>query len=94
MSATSPTQCELIVTSAVTWAVGLPLEHFAVAAKSNANVPEADLVDHRLRLAATRWPDKETVNNQSQGVKLAKIPGGHSLHPRPLASPNAMPPMR
>ncbi|MDB5048833.1 MAG: multidrug transporter [Fibrobacteres bacterium] len=37
------------------------------------NVPEADLVDLRRRIAATRWPDKETVNDQSQGVQLAKI---------------------
>jgi hypothetical protein len=26
-----------------------------------ANVPKADLADLRRRLAATRWPDKETV---------------------------------
>jgi pimeloyl-ACP methyl ester carboxylesterase len=32
------------------------------------NVPEEDLVDLRRRLAATRWPDKETVADDSQGV--------------------------
>jgi len=37
------------------------------------NVPEEDLVDLRRRIAATRWPDKETVTDQSQGVQLAKI---------------------
>jgi pimeloyl-ACP methyl ester carboxylesterase len=37
------------------------------------NVPEADLVDLRRRIAATRWPEKETVNDQSQGVPLAKL---------------------
>ncbi len=37
------------------------------------NVPEADLVDLRQRVVATRWPDKETVTDQSQGVQLAKI---------------------
>src|SRR6202034_2407626 len=37
------------------------------------NVPEADLVDLRRRIAATRWPDKETVTDQSQGVQLATI---------------------
>src|SRR5918998_4589884 len=36
-------------------------------------VPDADLVDLRRRLAATRWPDKETVPDQSQGVQLAKL---------------------
>jgi pimeloyl-ACP methyl ester carboxylesterase len=37
------------------------------------HVPEADLVDLRRRIAATRWPDRETVTDQSQGVKLAKL---------------------
>lgn len=37
------------------------------------NIPEAALIDLRRRLAATRWPDRETVNDQSQGVPLAKI---------------------
>jgi pimeloyl-ACP methyl ester carboxylesterase len=37
------------------------------------NVPEAALVDLRRRVAATRWPDRETVTDQSQGVPLAKI---------------------
>ena len=36
-------------------------------------VPEADLVDLRRRVVATRWPDRETVTDQSQGVQLAKI---------------------
>src|SRR5208283_5830052 len=37
------------------------------------NVPEQDLVDLRHRLAATRWPDKETVADESQGVPLATL---------------------
>jgi pimeloyl-ACP methyl ester carboxylesterase len=37
------------------------------------NVPEEALVDLRRRLAATRWPDRETVADQSQGVQLATI---------------------
>jgi Epoxide hydrolase N terminus len=37
------------------------------------NVPEEALVDLRRRVAATRWPDRETVTDQSQGVPLAKI---------------------
>jgi pimeloyl-ACP methyl ester carboxylesterase len=35
------------------------------------NFPEADLIELRRRVAATRWPEKETVNDQSQGVQLA-----------------------
>src|SRR5258707_11764706 len=37
------------------------------------NVPEEALIDLRRRIAATRWPDRETVTDQSQGVQLAKI---------------------
>jgi len=36
-------------------------------------VPEADLVDLRRRLAATRLPERETVADASQGVQLATI---------------------
>ena len=35
------------------------------------NVPDTALDDLRRRIAATRWPDKETVNDTSQGVQLA-----------------------
>src|SRR6266496_1533031 len=37
------------------------------------NVPEEDLADLRRRVLATRWPDRETVNDASQGIQLAKI---------------------
>jgi pimeloyl-ACP methyl ester carboxylesterase len=36
-------------------------------------VPDEELVDLRRRLAATRWPDQETVNDRSQGVQLATM---------------------
>jgi pimeloyl-ACP methyl ester carboxylesterase len=37
------------------------------------HVPQAALVDLRRRIAATRWPDQETVSDQSQGSQLAKL---------------------
>jgi pimeloyl-ACP methyl ester carboxylesterase len=37
------------------------------------HVPEETLIDLRRRLEATRWPDKETVNDRSQGVQLDKL---------------------
>ena len=37
------------------------------------HVPQAALNDLRRRLAATRWPDKETVADRSQGAQLAKL---------------------
>lgn len=37
------------------------------------NVPKRDLADLRRRVLATRWPARETVTDQSQGVQLAKL---------------------
>ena len=37
------------------------------------NIPAADLADLRNRLANTRWPDPETVDDTSQGPQLAKL---------------------
>src|SRR2546421_3050305 len=37
------------------------------------SVSEEELTDLRHRILATRWPDKETVTDQSQGVPLATI---------------------
>jgi pimeloyl-ACP methyl ester carboxylesterase len=37
------------------------------------NVPDAELAELRRRVLATRWPERETVKDQSQGVKLDKI---------------------
>jgi epoxide hydrolase len=36
-------------------------------------IPETDLVDLRERLARTRWPEPETVDDWSQGVPLAYV---------------------
>ena len=39
------------------------------------HVPDAQLADLRQRLAATRWPEPETVPDWSQGVPLAYLRG-------------------
>ena len=39
----------------------------------HVNVPEDQLVELRRRVAATRWPDKETVTDATQGVQLATM---------------------
>jgi pimeloyl-ACP methyl ester carboxylesterase len=36
-------------------------------------VPDADLAELRTRIAATRWPERETVTDESQGVQLATM---------------------
>lgn len=37
------------------------------------NVPDEQLADLRRRVKATRWPDRETVKDSSQGVQFATI---------------------
>jgi pimeloyl-ACP methyl ester carboxylesterase len=39
----------------------------------SVNTPEGELADLRKRLEATRWPEKETVDDDSQGVELATM---------------------
>jgi pimeloyl-ACP methyl ester carboxylesterase len=56
----------------------LPSRSLAAAANDanrpfRVNVPEDQLVDLRRRIAATRWPDRETVNDRSQGVQLRNL---------------------
>ena len=64
---------------AVTSAASLLPSQLAAAPAGDAirpfriSVPEEQLVDLRRRIAATRWPDKETVVDQSQGVQLATM---------------------
>jgi pimeloyl-ACP methyl ester carboxylesterase len=37
------------------------------------NVPDEELVDLRRRINATKWPERETVTDASQGVQLATM---------------------
>ena len=61
--------------------VALATVAVAAAAENNSSairpfrvsVPEAALVDLRRRIAATQWPERETVADASQGVQLATI---------------------
>lgn len=64
---------------AVTAAASLSPSRLAAESADNAihpfriDVPDEQLLDLRRRIAATRWPDRETVNDASQGAQLAKI---------------------
>ena len=79
MSATSPTRREFLATAAAASAVGLLPGQLAAAGEDDsirpfrANVPREAIADLRRRVASTRWPDKETVTDGSQGVQLAKL---------------------
>jgi len=37
------------------------------------DVPEEELIELRRRIKATRWPDRETVTDETQGVQLATV---------------------
>jgi hypothetical protein len=39
----------------------------------HVNVPEAELTELRRRINATKWPERETVTDASQGVQLATM---------------------
>lgn len=52
---------------------GRPMPMDEAVRPYTARVPQADLDDLRRRLAATRWPDRETVADQSQGAQLAML---------------------
>ena len=39
----------------------------------HVNVPEAELAELRRRINATRWPERETVTDATQGVQLATM---------------------
>jgi pimeloyl-ACP methyl ester carboxylesterase len=78
-TSSSPTRRSLLAAAAAAGAAGLFPTNLRAAAEDNAirpfsvDIPEEALVDLRRRLAATRWPDQETVTDKSQGVQLATI---------------------
>ena len=67
--------------AAITWAVAIQAAAAATAAQDSTairpftvpDVPQSALDDLRKRIAATRWPEKETVNDMSQGVQLVTM---------------------
>ena len=74
-----PDRREVLVASAAGVASSLvPTRAHAAAASDairqfNIDVPEAELTELRRRISETRWPERETVMDESQGVPLAMI---------------------
>jgi pimeloyl-ACP methyl ester carboxylesterase len=72
----SPTRRELLAATAAAGAIGMlpgtlhaaaagdPIRPFAI------NIAQEEIDDLRRRIASTRWPDRETVADASQGVQL------------------------
>ena len=87
MSAASlaPTRRSFLATSAAAGAFGLvllaapsyaqtvPAAEADVVRPYHINIPEEALADLKRRVGATRWPEREIVNDQSQGVQLATV---------------------
>jgi pimeloyl-ACP methyl ester carboxylesterase len=76
----SPTsRRDLLAVSAAAGAMGLLATTGPAAATDNPirpfnlSVPDEALVDLRRRVTATRWPEREIVTDQSQGVQLATM---------------------
>ena len=75
----SPDRREVLAASAALTASGLiPMQAQAATAGDairpfRVTIPGEQLVDLRRRIAATRWPERETVADDSQGVPLAMI---------------------
>src|SRR5258707_12389991 len=59
-------------TSATPQGSNLPTDKDAIR-PFHVNVPEAELTELRGRVQATKWPERETVTDASQGVQLATI---------------------
>ena len=53
--------------------IGDPAGATAIRPFTVPTVPDAELEALRTRIAATRWPDKETVTDESQGVPLGML---------------------
>ena len=74
-----PARREVLAASAVVVASNLIPAQAQTATTSNSirpfrvNVPDAEMTELRRRINVTRWPDRETVTDKSQGVQLATI---------------------
>ena len=75
----SPTRRELLAATAAAGAVGMFPGTLLAAVGDNSirsftvNIPQEEIDELRRRVAQTRWPDRETVDDQSQGIQLDKI---------------------
>lgn len=79
MPETSPTRRDVLAAAAAAGAFSFLPGQRAAAGDGGAirpfrvSVPDEQLADLRRRIAATRWPERETVDDQSQGIQLARL---------------------
>jgi pimeloyl-ACP methyl ester carboxylesterase len=77
-SPSSPTRRSVLAASAVIGAVSALPASFAAASDGTIRpfyfeASESEMIDLRKRVAATRWPEKETLADDSQGVRLSTV---------------------
>jgi pimeloyl-ACP methyl ester carboxylesterase len=73
MKPTTATLAAALALSASAIASATPADDAKAIRPFHVQVPEAELADLRQRIAATRWPDQETVADRSQGAQLARL---------------------
>lgn len=61
------------VSSAQPAVLAEPISNETIRPFKKVHFPEKELADLKRRILATRWPEKEPVNDQSQGVPLATM---------------------
>ena len=75
----TPTRRELLATALAASALSIAPRRLRAAAVTEAvrpftiSIPDEEIAELRRRVASTRWPDRETVADHSQGVRLATI---------------------
>src|ERR1700728_1906745 len=75
----SPNRRHFLAFSAAAGAAGVLSSNLQAETEDGAirpfrvDVPEEALVDLRKRIAATKWPERETVSDATQGVQLATM---------------------
>jgi pimeloyl-ACP methyl ester carboxylesterase len=75
----SPARRGFLAASATVGAATLASPHLVAASSGTTlrpfriSVSEEELADLRRRVSATRWPERETVMDESQGVQLATV---------------------
>src|SRR5262245_58226237 len=68
----APKNKENSVTTAATQPAAQPSTAEAIR-PFRVHIPDEAIADLRRRIAATRWPDKETVADRSQGAQLEQF---------------------
>ena len=68
-----PAQQESAMTGTAARSAARPAAESEAIRSFRIAIPDADLADLRRRLAATRWPDRETIGDPSQGAQLANV---------------------